>query len=218
MSHGYWCNSKTIPMNCQYCGQKIYYFSCDCGCKVFFDELGGDWPIHDCIGYNKLKVQGLKTILIKKEEKVPWVLVTADEIDENYKKRIKENRKYIYDSKVPILYIESKKNKVVTLIGKIAEIVKDVDIGKTFNININNSIGAGFLKEFQKGPYQQITIHTTNLEEANKDSYTTLILDCIMNDGRIKKGDNVIVKLIGKEILNINKWYCNDIKKINETI
>jgi hypothetical protein len=219
MSHGSWCNSKTIPMNCKYCGQKIYYFFCDCGCKVFFDELGGDWPIHDCIGYNKLNAKKvITTELIKKDKKVSWTFVTADEIDKKYKERIKENHKYLYDSKVPILYIESKNNKTVTVIGKITEIVNSVDIGKTFNIKNNNSIGANLLKEFQKGSYQQITIHTINLEERNKDSYTALILDCIMKAEKIMKGNNVIVKLIGKKILDINKWYCSDIRKIDETI
>jgi hypothetical protein len=26
----------------------MFYFSCDHGPKVFFDELGSLWPIHDC--------------------------------------------------------------------------------------------------------------------------------------------------------------------------
>lgn len=46
--HGEKCNSKTIPMNCRYCGQEVFYFRCDYGCKVFFQELGDPWTIHDC--------------------------------------------------------------------------------------------------------------------------------------------------------------------------
>ena len=48
MIHGYWCNAKTFPLKCRYCGLQIFYFSCDHESKVFFDELGPPWPIHDC--------------------------------------------------------------------------------------------------------------------------------------------------------------------------
>jgi hypothetical protein len=199
---------------------KDILFFCDCGCKVFFDELGSDWPIHDCIGYNKLNAQkAITTELIKKDKKVSWTFVTADEIDGKYKERI-------------------------------TEIVKNIDIGKTFTTKNNNSFGASLLKEFQKGSYHQTTIHTINIKEKNKDSYTTLILDFIMKGEKILKEDNVIVNLIGKEILDlfdnlnrssnksakcsafcaetvrkqefpnssINRRHCNDIKKLSETI
>ena len=53
VSHGYWCNTKTYPMKCQYCHEKVFYFSCDHGCKVFFDELGDPWPEHYCEEYQK---------------------------------------------------------------------------------------------------------------------------------------------------------------------
>ena len=48
-AHGYWCNSKTYPTTCRYCGEQVFFFTCDCGCKVFFDSLGPPWPTHNCI-------------------------------------------------------------------------------------------------------------------------------------------------------------------------
>ena len=35
-------------MSCRLCGTTIFYFSCDCGCKVLFDQLGPPWPEHNC--------------------------------------------------------------------------------------------------------------------------------------------------------------------------
>ena len=40
----------TIPTICGRCGQKVFYYRNEFGSKVFFDELGGDWPKHDCSG------------------------------------------------------------------------------------------------------------------------------------------------------------------------
>ena len=47
-THGWWCNTKTYPTNCPSCNQSVFYFSCDCGCRVFFNKLGPPWPIHSC--------------------------------------------------------------------------------------------------------------------------------------------------------------------------
>ena len=46
--HGWWCNTKTYRTNCPTCNRSVFYFSCDCGCRVFFNKLGQPWPIHSC--------------------------------------------------------------------------------------------------------------------------------------------------------------------------
>ena len=46
--HGWWCNTKTYPTHCPSCNHPVFYFSCDCGCRVFFNKLGQPWPIHSC--------------------------------------------------------------------------------------------------------------------------------------------------------------------------
>ena len=47
--HGTWCHTKTFPTTCKICGVDVFYFQCDCDSRVFFDELGPPWPIHDCL-------------------------------------------------------------------------------------------------------------------------------------------------------------------------
>ena len=59
-AHGDWCNTKTYPINCKYCNKQVFYFSCDQGCKVFFDELGPPWPIHRCPEYIAAMNEGLR--------------------------------------------------------------------------------------------------------------------------------------------------------------
>ena len=48
--HGIICNTKTFPTKCPRCSAGVFYFSCDCGSGVFFDELGEPWPVHYCVG------------------------------------------------------------------------------------------------------------------------------------------------------------------------
>ena len=60
VSHGDWCNARTCPSKCKACKAAVFYFSCDCGSKVFFDQLGGRWPEHICV---QVKVMPEKAVL-----------------------------------------------------------------------------------------------------------------------------------------------------------
>src|SRR5688572_29340722 len=48
-THGPRCRTRFCrPSRCGDCGAGVYYWSCTCGSKVLFDELGDPWPIHQC--------------------------------------------------------------------------------------------------------------------------------------------------------------------------
>jgi len=51
MTYGKLINRKTFPTTCKFCGKSVFYHTNDYGSKVYFDELGGIWPIHKCNGY-----------------------------------------------------------------------------------------------------------------------------------------------------------------------
>lgn len=47
-THDYTCITKAFATECPDCKERVFYFSCSCGSKVFFDSLGAPWPEHDC--------------------------------------------------------------------------------------------------------------------------------------------------------------------------
>lgn len=47
-NHSLGCHSKTFRMKCPGCQRKVFYYTCEHGSRVFFDELGPPWPKHDC--------------------------------------------------------------------------------------------------------------------------------------------------------------------------
>lgn len=51
MNYNKFINKKTVPTICKFCRKRVFYHTNDYGSRVFFDELGGTWPIHDCNGY-----------------------------------------------------------------------------------------------------------------------------------------------------------------------
>ena len=47
-THGHWCNTRTYPTQCKRCKSRVFFFQCDHESRVFFDQLGHPWPIHEC--------------------------------------------------------------------------------------------------------------------------------------------------------------------------
>lgn len=117
--------------------------------------------------------------------------------------------------KKPIVRVESRADSGdVSLKGKIIEILKEANIEKIFNINLENIISANLAKEFTGEPHQQITIHVENAEAARTDSYTALVKKSFMQKERITKGSNVDIVLSGKCVNKRNVWRCRDIKTV----
>lgn len=48
-NHGSGCVTKTYPITCKKCNQDVFYFSCSCGSKVFFDEIEPECLSHLCL-------------------------------------------------------------------------------------------------------------------------------------------------------------------------
>ena len=172
MIHGRWCNARTMPIICRHCGSNIFYFSCNCGCKVLFDELGDPWPRHYCEEYTSSIAHNLEqgTILIKNS--FSWQLVDNDSemlFEKEYEKTIIFNKNHSND--IPIEKIVPISNETIEIIGVITEIIIDINIKKIFNIN-ENSIGSLMITKFENIHYSQLTVHSLNIADKNKKSYT----------------------------------------------
>ena len=57
MAYERYFTRKTYPTTCRFCGKRVFYHTNEHGSRVFFDELGGRWPIHTCNGYLLVKSQ-----------------------------------------------------------------------------------------------------------------------------------------------------------------
>ena len=70
---------KCYPTRCRFCRNEVFYYENEEGSKVFFDDLGPPWPVHQCDEYleanhrkrqNRIsKAPGTKT---KPKIKLPW--------------------------------------------------------------------------------------------------------------------------------------------------
>lgn len=74
MQHGFWCGARTIPMRCRRCQtHPIFWFSCECGCSVLFEELGPPWPRHTCYADTRQVVPDSVEEPILAPARLPWM-------------------------------------------------------------------------------------------------------------------------------------------------
>lgn len=52
-THGPGCKTLLWATNCPDCAERVVFFACNCGSRVFFDSAGGNWPRHEdrCIPF-----------------------------------------------------------------------------------------------------------------------------------------------------------------------
>lgn len=212
-THGHWCNSKTWPTKCPACDALVYFFQCDCGSKVFFDDLGGSWPIHDCnaswaknLIRHKSNSGGI-TVEISNGitvRRAPESFDIEASIINNARKR-KSNK--------PDPIVSIKPESVLgetTVIGILREITLDVDISKALNIPSSSPIAAAFLGHLGNKPLGKITVHEPPSKENVLKSYTIWVPKEMLSDSKNFKGVTVWVEILPITIPGFGKiWSCS---------
>ena len=148
-THGIYCYTKTYPTNCPTCSQNVFYFSCSCGSKVFFDDLGSPWPIHYC---KKLEIVNAIT-LFKGSEYLTDIEIRRRimefarsrnfEIDEIAMEAIEEelgkhnNKLSFYDANLEKLEED--------ISGSIISINKEININKLLGVQKNSYLEKALL-------------------------------------------------------------------------
>ena len=195
--HGYWCNTKTIPMNCKLCGEQVFFMLCNCGSRVFFDDLGPPWPGHAC--YNKKVIEtGLGDRMERADGRVSWptlrdisfsiedpkteglmpgmVRSTEISLDREILRRAKELYKKPLPRQTVAIHPSERGNSRETVVGQVQNVSK-VDLTRRYKID-KGTIGETIISQkFGSSSPLQITLRVdTRLEDLEDDeSYTFLI-------------------------------------------
>ena len=228
-SHGWWCNSKTIPMTCKYCGDRIFWLSCDCGSSVLFDELGWPWPQHRCAGLapkptlSRLGTDDLSATVLshldgEKTDEIARLIETN--IERDYVQAIRKAAKRTMKPQRQSAWVTRQDpyhNLETTERGIIMEINRDANIFKKAGVDAN-SIGASMLGKFANMPLVQLTIHTGALAEAEAEncSFTFFVAEGEIEKLKVFRGCLVVSKLRGIVISSRHPiWVCEDLTDLH---
>ena len=114
--------------------------------------------------------------------------------------------------KNPIVKIECRQDvKNLILIGKVMEIIENINIEKVFNINIQNIFCEKLIKNILDGIVDQITVYKENEDNGQLESYTVLLKRELIKKNSIEKGNYIKLNIVVKTINSINRWCCDKI-------
>lgn len=197
-THGPNCRSLTYPLICRYCGKKIFYFTCNHGSKVFFENLGWPWRIHDC--------QSPENIIAE----------VAFTIEEDYIRLITENARLRREreDRLPITAYRPRDGEVVRELGIVREIIDNINVFKKFKIDAGSPMAAAFIGSLANHPHVQVTIHAGDLTQ-QLHSYTFLLKKRDWDRYGPIRGDLLDFTLEGRQLPTGDLyWYCTEIEQL----
>ena len=212
-THGPWCNSVTWPTKCPHCKTPTYFFQCDCGSKVFFDELGHPWPIHDCD-------TSWANNLIRTRDSSGGIIVeiaegiTVHRLPENFSvdpsivSKARQHKKH--PNQHPIIAIKPEDNSgKVTTIGILRDWQVEVNVLKSLRLPVASSIVTAFLGPLAKDTWGKATLHEPLPLQNIYHSYTFWVASKHIAETKNSIGITVKAKISPLVIPQIGAvWYC----------
>lgn len=167
---------------CRYCGMDVFYFSCNHGSKVFFESLGDDWPVHDCLSkldkldmlISKIGKQAVERAMASTMMRVGWR--KANGLEEKYQRLVGQNSAQRQAKPQPneILKKVPMTSRTFTGIGVVREIVILSDVWKAIGVRQGSMEAGSIANKLPSGPCAQLTIHVGDLGMDDIESYTML--------------------------------------------
>ncbi len=194
--HGAWCGTKVFPVKCRHCSQAVFLFTCNCGSKVFFEELGWPWLKHACPGY-LIDTLGLTRQQVDSlvHQYAAEQNLTLPDIDEHFKEQVTKRKAY----KAPIKRIEPCNGQNAKVIGTVRELIRDVNVFKKLNLP-ENSLGAREIYRIFPNEIIQITIHVDDIGTDEIESYTFLYSSENFLNHQINIGSVIRAELFHKSL------------------
>lgn len=209
--HGRDCKAKTYPTICSRCDAKVFFFQCQCGSKVFFDELGSPWPLHNCDdswAKNLRRTQdasGAITVQISSGvtlTRPPEGSISPEVAAESTRRAQKPD---------PIEAIKPSEDDEVEVTGILREMDQNTDIVKALKLS-PTSMTVAALNELAIGDWGQVTIHQQM--DGTLHSYTAFVpVDALRQAGN-KIGAIIETTLDARRILPASRqdyvWICRE--------
>ncbi len=175
-THGYWCGAVTWPTKCPGCAEPVFFFKCNCGSKVFFDQLGDPWPIHDC------ETSWTRNLIRVKDNSGGITVQFSEDVSLHRSAQpFRVEEKIVVSGKLkksqptpdPIISIKPEDRAgPVTVIGILREKNNEANVARVLKLQKLTDMASSFLGPLGKGQWGKVTIHEP-LESKNiLHSYT----------------------------------------------
>lgn len=190
------CTTLAFKTACPACNEIVWFFSCTCGSKVYFDDLGAPWPLHSCKA---------RRIIDTIEMVRSSSRMTEDEIYRLITKYEKDNNEHIGDDILEIIeeVIGKRKypfstsevdcnNDIDVVSGMVMEFNKVVNLYRKYGYEKDNSFSKAFLGELATDVFGEITIREKPDNKNVSKEYKILVKQSYYKAHAINKNDFIL--------------------------
>lgn len=209
--HGTWCGTRTWPTACQRCGADVFFFSCNCGSKVFFESLGDPWPVHDCdASWERELVRRVApdgSLRVDVAEGVTAVSPSEWSIEELPDLGGEVSRA---SWSHPIVAMDPPPGCSEEVTGIVRGVVTWVDPYRKLRVP-QTTVGAAALGPLSGQPVGRLTVHAPSPEEDDLlESFTAWIPSVMLAD--LRQAITVTAVLEAVEVLGVDcVWWCREL-------
>ena len=187
--HPYDCTSRKFPLNCRYCGQRVVYWECNHGSKVFFDPPDRGEHRYSCPAMSgapppptpprasgKVARANLAGVSFSVQPDDDGLMPGMERVEGDFLANLKRSwARMPKASERETVRMDPLSDESETLVGEVSESF-EIDLAARFGIS-RNSIGAAILdKTFPGLRVTQITIlvddFLNDADAVDKMSYT----------------------------------------------
>lgn len=212
-THGWRCNTTTWPTKCPRCREPVFFFSCSCGSRVFFDELGDPWPIHDCdTSWTRSFVRfrddrGAITVEIGEGLTISRP-PDGFSVDDSLIQRARRSRQQPQRDPIEAV-LPQRHGEVRSIVGILRELDKRANLRSSLDLPDTGITGA-FLGPISGQRAGRVTIHTPPQQEgAPIGSYTAWVPSDLLNVPHNTRGVMVSAELSALIIPGRHAiWFC----------
>lgn len=215
--HGVHCRTYTFLTKCSRCGDQVFFFSCTCGSRVFFDQLGSPWPEHDC-GFSRSDQRWAQE-RPKRKLNDGGICVEISEGVTAIRRGESGGRSWDIDPEVaeiarqeaksresdPIQSVPPGENWEVDIIGVVRELDRRVDAYQRLKLP-QTALSKSFLGDLGSGLWGRVTIHVL---DSVIYSYSAWIPASLLSADGLKLGVTVSVTLQRLDVFGkAREWVC----------
>lgn len=195
-THDITCRTRANQIICPDCKEKVWFFSCSCGTKVFFNDLGFPWEKHNCrefqireilefiTGIEYMTVEEVYNLIIKRE-KYSGILLdekTMDIIESIIGKR---KSKLVIKPSVPL-----DENTEIT--GRVMELNESINIFTRLKYDAKNAWEVKILGKIGSTTWASARIRTNPDRRNQCLEFEVLIDKEYLKSNKLKKADFIL--------------------------
>lgn len=193
-THDITCITKAFPTNCPDCTEPVWFFSCSCGSKLFFNQLGYPWEQHVCRKY-----QLQQTIkLIKDSERMSdeEIYRQIENIEKKHGRRLDSTTEEMLTDilgkrKFSLTITDHEPVSDTDFSGRVMEINRPVNIFKRLGYDPAAPLAKMLLGKIGEQTWAHLTIRSAPDSRNHAIQYSLLVPMAYLQKSPIRQGQTI---------------------------